>query len=424
MSSFAPEPRVAFSLWETYRVGRRISAKERAYTEAAQSLLKTTKKESIRAQMVKLLLESDKLEKTRAVLHEKWRRQDKSKKQVGKLHSQIQALKEQLHSSEEEITKLMATKEEETSSLEKQIAIHTDETTQLKDQLKQAQTALLSCEQNSKFVLSNIASYVASSEYRAPILAAFLKDLKAVQSREAALRLIVLDQNLSPGQRKEIAVEITQSHKQERDKEPFKTFVDDIKAELKIIKDEDLEPEYRRWYRLKQSDDPVELFKYAVGITPPPTGDKELNARKMLDLFYGWTGLDRSHSEREQLFDELRALKKRSLQEVKDMVEKRIELDRTKEEWQLLVKEDNQKAKLLVEAFENGDSDAPQKLTFFRQCSNCKHVSHIDRTRRNRCYHCERPEVGGDDPMTWLPILKTEKIDYCTGLFPCRDSGS
>ena len=422
MSSFAPEPRVAFSLWETYRVGRRISAKERAYTEAAQSLLKTTKKESIRAQMVRLLLESDKLEKTRAVLHEKWRRQDKSNKQVGKLHSQIQALKEQLQSSEEEITKLTATKEEETSSLEKQIAIQTHETTQLKDQLKQAQTALSSCEQNSKFVLSNIASYVASPEYQASILAAFLKDLKPVQSREAALRLIVLDQNLSPGQRKEIAVEITQSHKQQRDKEPFKTFVDDIKAELKIIKDEDLEPEYRRWYRLRQSDDPLELFKYAVGITPPPTGDKVLNARKMLDLFYGWTdlsypGLDRSHSERELLFDKLRALKKRSLQEVKDMVEKSIELDRPKEEWQLLVKQDNEKAKFLVGAFENGDSDALQKLTFFRQCSNCKHVSHIDRTHRNRCYHCERP-------VTWLPILKTEKIDYCVGLFPCSYSGS
>lgn len=106
------------------------------------------------------------------------------------------------------------------------------------------------------------------------------------------------------------------------------------------------------------------------------------------------------------------------------MVEERIELGRPKEEWQLLVKQDNQKAKFLVGAFENGDSDALQKLTSFRQCSNCKHVSHIDRTRRNRCYHCERPEVGGDDPMTWLPILKTEKIDYCTGLFPCSYSGS
>ena len=65
------------------------------------------------------------------------------------------------------------------------------------------------------------------------------------------------------------------------------------------------------------------------------------------------------------------------------MVEERIELGRPKEEWQLLVKQDNQKAKFLVGAFENGDSDALQNLTFFRQCSNCKHVSYIDRTHRD-----------------------------------------
>ena len=127
-------------------------------------------------------------------------------------------------------------------------------------------------------------------------------------------------QRLSQDQRCKLAVEITDHHKDARQRHPFKQFVDEIKSELGITTDEDLEPDYARWHRTKESDDPVLLLKLAVGLELTSTEEQE-RARRMLALFYGWTdlnvpGLDRSHWERQALFDKVSALPKRSIEEV------------------------------------------------------------------------------------------------------------
>ena len=54
-------------------LGRKISAKERAATDAALDVLRTTNNQNLKAQMAKLLFESDAREKARADAREQHR---------------------------------------------------------------------------------------------------------------------------------------------------------------------------------------------------------------------------------------------------------------------------------------------------------------------------------------------------------------
>ena len=151
------------------------------------------------------------------------------------------------------------------------------------------------------------------------------------------------------------------------------------------------------------------------------------HAARLLELFYGWTnldvpGLDRSHWERQALFDKVGALSKRSIEEVERYLKMKSQAEkenkRSKEDWQGLVKNDNQRANDLVGAAASGDTEALYELQQYRQCSNCAHVSHIDRTGQGHCHHCGRM-YSGTQPMEWSPVVKLKEVRYCVGLFPC-----
>jgi hypothetical protein len=240
------------------------------------------------------------------------------------------------------------------------------------------------------------------------------------------LHVIVSDNSLSKEHRRKLAVDITRDHKEARNEQPLKQFVEDVKAEFGFTKDEDLEPDYVRGYRDKVCDDPVLLLKLATGVE-----DVSVQRRKwagdMLRLFYGWTnldvpGLERSYWDRQAFLEKFGALKKRSLEEVEWNLETKIqtamENKRSKEDWEVLVKNDNQRALPLREAAAAGDIDALWELRDYRQCSNCAHVSHNDRTHQGHCHHCGRM-YSGTQPMEWSPVVKLADVPYCVGVFPC-----
>jgi hypothetical protein len=120
-----------------------------------------------------------------------------------------------------------------------------------------------------------------------------------------------------------VALEITQND-QARSREPLKTFVNTVKDELAIARDENLEPEHVRWYRSEDSDDPVLLLQ-RVAVLVDATLEEQERARRMLALFYGWMDFELSIRstvlEREHTFARLRGFKKRSLEEVEKMVD-------------------------------------------------------------------------------------------------------
>lgn len=177
---------------------------------------------------------------------------------------------------------------------------------------------------------------------------------------------------------------------------------------MNLKNDEDLEPEHARWHRSKESDDPLLLLKLAAGLEPAST-ERQSRARRMLALFYGWTdlnvpGLDGNHWERQAVVDRIRALKKRSIEEVEQTIHAEIENKRSKEDWQALVKNDNQRAEHLVKAAASGSPEGLCELQQYRHCSNCAHVSHIDRTHQGKCHHCGRINLG-TEAMKWLPVI-------------------
>ena len=77
-------------------MGRKVSIKERATTDAALEILKTAKNQNLKAQMVKLLFETDAREKARADAHERQRRAYAHNKELAALGSQIDLLAEKL----------------------------------------------------------------------------------------------------------------------------------------------------------------------------------------------------------------------------------------------------------------------------------------------------------------------------------------
>ena len=103
-------------------MGRKISAKERAATDAALDVLRTTRNQNLKAQMAKLLFESDAREKARADARERQRRADADNEELENLGSQITSLKKQLQAVEDTITSLKAENEEAIQTLKDQIA--------------------------------------------------------------------------------------------------------------------------------------------------------------------------------------------------------------------------------------------------------------------------------------------------------------
>src|SRR6266550_3237389 len=78
----------------------------------------------------------------------------------------------------------------------------------------------------------------------------------------------------------------------------------------------------------------------------------------------------------------------------------------------------NQSAMGLISAAKSGQRDALQKLLNYRQCSNCTHVSHVDRADQGLCYHCGRM-MSGPQPMKWLSVVTLMNVPNCYGSFPC-----
>lgn len=242
---------------------------------------------------------------------------------------------------------------------------------------------------------------------------------KYPESRVAALHLIALDKDLPQDQRRKIAAEMIQ-HKL-RDVAPCKAFVDQIKKDLNLKSDEEVEPEYARWYRDRASDNPVILVEIASGLAEVPAARRDWGCRA-LRLFYGNINLDdpRLHDQwrRESFYKELRALKKRSLEEIEKRIKLQEEEQRTKTDWQHLAQQDNERARNLIPAAEGGDLGALQELAKYRQCSNCTHVSHIERTNQGFCHHCDRM-ISGSQPMTWSHVIRLADMRHCWGRFPC-----
>ena len=234
------------------------------------------------------------------------------------LQSEIAALQEQLQEKENTIASLQAEREKDLQSFRAQLESKEQAIAHLTEQLKEAEGATLEVQTQ----LSCIASYFRFPDYKAAVLDTYLGN-KYPESRVAALHLIALDKDLPQDQRRKIAAEMIQ-HKL-RDVAPCKAFVDQIKKDLNLKSDEEVEPEYARWYRDRASDNPVILVEIASGLAEVPAARRDWGCRA-LRLFYGNINLDdpRLHDQwrRESFYKELRALKKRSLEEI----EKRIKL--------------------------------------------------------------------------------------------------
>jgi len=318
-------------------LGRKVSIKERAATDAALEILEATKNQNLKAQVAKLLFESDAREKARVDARERQRRADADNEELANLGSQITSLKKQLQAVEDTITSLKAENEEAIQTLKDQIAGKEKIITELGEQLKNSQTALSECGQKADEQLSHIASYVGCPEYDPKVLSQYLKEQKSTESRTAALVVIVSDKSLPQDRRRKLAVEITQQHKEARQRPPLKQFVDQVKGEVGVTRDEDLEPDYARLYRNPESDDPVLLLKRVAGLGLELSSDEaRLSARRMLKLFYGWTDLDvpgpgRSYGEQIAMFERLRAVKKRSMEEVEQTIQAEMKSNRSKE---------------------------------------------------------------------------------------------
>ena len=411
---------------EELPLGRKVSAKERAATEAAFDVLRTTKNQNLKAQIAKLLFESDAREKARADAREQQRRANGHNKELSGLQSQIRLLKEQLQAEKDTITSLKAENEKEIRTLKELITDKDEVSNGLREQLRKSQTTLSECGQKADEQLSHVASYVGCPEYDPKVLSQYLKQQKSTESRTAALGVIVSDKSLPQDRRRKLAVEITQHHKEARQRQPLKQFVDEVRRELGVTSDEGLEPDYVRWHRSKASDDPVQLLKLAAGLEPSST-EAQSRARRMLALLYDWTdlnvpGLDRSYLDREAFFEKVRALNKYSIEEVEQNLQTeiriKIENERSKEDWLVLVKNDNEHAKQLIGAAASGDTKALCELQQYRQCGNCAHVSHIDQTGQGHCHHCGRM-YSRTRSTEWSSLVKLADVPYCVGLFPC-----
>jgi uncharacterized membrane protein len=404
-------------------LGRKLSIKERAAIQAALEILDTTKNQAVKAQMVKLLLESDAREKARIDAREQRRWEKAQNAELTGLRSKVKSLKELLQLAEDALTSLKEERDNEIGSLNTNLAGKDSTISSLEGQLSDAKNAATETQQTATQELGNIASYIACPEYDQKVLSEYLKQRQTPESRTAALRVIVSNKSLSRDERRKLALEIVQSHKEARQQQPLKQFVDSVKGEQGITRDEDLEPDYSQWHKDPESDDPGLLFKLAVELEPSGE-ERQKRAIRMLDLFYGWTdfelpGLDHPSVEYEQVCVKLRAWKKRSIEEVEQHIEHtkkaEIENQRSQEDWEALVKRNNQHAKELIA---DGNSEALSELEQYRQCSNCTHVSHIDQTHQGHCHHCGRMN-SGTNAMEWLPVVKLAKVPNCLGLFPC-----
>ena len=388
-------------------MGRKISIKERVATEAAQDIIKRTTNQSVKAQMVRLLFDSDAREKARADTHAQQRQKRSQNRELDEMRSQRESLKGELQSKETLTTSLEADHKKEMALLKEKLACLQKSFGQLEEQ----KFAASESSRKASEQLSAVASYLAHPKCDRRILCGYLREQNVTESETGALHVIVSDKSLSKEQRRKLALDTARDHKEARNQQPLKQFVDNVKAEFGFTKDEDLEPDCVRGYRDKACDDPVFLVKLATRLEDTSTQRREW-AADMLRLFYGWTnldvpGLERPHWDREAFFKAIGALRKRSIEEVErnlqTEIQTAIEKKRSKEDWQVLVKNDNQRARPLREAAAAGDIDALCELRDYRQCSNCAHVSHNDRTRQGHCHHCGRM-YSGSQPMEWSPV--------------------
>jgi hypothetical protein len=120
--------------------------------------------------------------------------------------------------------------------------------------------------------------------------------------------------------------------------------------------------------------------------------------------------------EREGFYNTVVGQKKLSLKEAEKLeAEKKL----STADWRQLVQADNRRAENLLFAAKGGNGEAVRELWNYRQCSNCTHVSRIDRTGQGFCHHCDTM-TSGSQPMEWLPVVKLVDLPYCLGIFPCR----
>ena len=127
-------------VFEVLTLGRKLTIKDKAATEAALEILKTSKRHPLRVQLVRLLYESDAREKARADTREKRRQSRAHNKKVAGLQSEFAALQEQLQEKENTIASLKAERDKDLQSFQAQLESKAQAIAHLKEQLNEAKT--------------------------------------------------------------------------------------------------------------------------------------------------------------------------------------------------------------------------------------------------------------------------------------------
>ncbi len=367
-------------------MGRRISNKERAATDAALELLKTTKNQKIKAQLTKLLLESDAREKARVDAREKQRRKHAHDKKLVDLSNQVEILKKKIQkkddlieSEKQKTAELVGSAEtdakDKITQLKDQVDTQTEINGSLSTELKNTKTQMQSFKTDIESFIVGLVAYRKMQEYNPTILDMALGDrIKTEVSEEDQAKAGKAIAMLDPEFR-------------------------ELQNDLQTL--ENLKREKRA---------PMELFKVAT----EGFGDtKSQNETKTaLKLLYDWTEFSISrYSGSAQWWEgyssRIRELKRRTEADILTTLQFERAQKLSKEQLQALVKEDNGRADKLS-----------CKLQSYEQCSNCLHVSHTNRTKQGRCQHCGQIDRGSQG-IQWSPLVKTD-IPTCIGSFPCK----
>ncbi len=367
-------------------MGRKISKKEQAATNTALDLLKTSKSQIIKAQIIKLLFESDWREKARVDAREKQKFKLAHDKKLIALSSQVKGLEEDINTknqliegaktaTQQSIDSALAAQKEKIDELEGKVAASDDINGPLRKELEQAEKKILSIQKDVSSFIVGILAYRQMPEYNPTILDEALQSrINSAVSEEEKAKAGKVIAMLDP---------------------EFRELQEDLQT-LSSLKQE--------------KRPPLELFDVATsGIADVSARDE---ARKTMTMLYGWTNFNVSkHTGDAQWWlgysPQIYNLKRRTDEEILATMQSERNSQMTTPQRQKLVKCDNERAGKLSE-----------KLLNYRQCNNCMHVSHGKRTAQARCHHCGQVDWGSQ-AITWLPLVKTT-VPPCDGAFPCK----
>lgn len=367
-------------------MGRKVSKKEQAATSAGIDLLKTSKSQILKAQIIKLLLESDCREKARVDAREKRKFKLVHDKKLIALSSKVKELQQDIQkknelieaaktATQQSINCALSAHKKKIDELEIQVAGNAEINATLAMGLGQAERTISSIREEGESFIVGILAYRQMPEYNPTVLD------KALQSR---VKTAVSEEDKAKAG-KDIAI--------------LDPAFRDMQEDLKTLN------------RLKQEKrSPLELFDVATG------GLAEVSARdaarEALTMLYGWTNFSVSKRTGDAQWwqgfsPQIYNLKRLTDEEILEGLQSKRTFQMSTSHQQELVKSDNERANKLSENLSN-----------YRQCSNCMHVSHRKRTAQARCHHCGQVECGPQS-IVWLPLVKTT-VPACCGEFPCK----